>query len=210
MAYLGIDLGTSGLRLLLIDDTGAPLASAEAHYAVDHPHPGWSEQDPADWIAALETAISELKSTTPRFADLSGIGVAGHMHGAVLLDKNADVLRPCILWNDTRSHAEAARLDQIPEFRALNGNIVFPGFTAPKLEWVRCHEPDVFDQMAKVLLPAAYLNHYLTGDFVCDCSDAAGTSWLDVKTRTWSDTLLGHGKVRIRQCRCRMWYGRHG
>lgn len=196
MSYLGIDLGTSGLRALLVDADGAPIGSTERHYDVSNPHPGWSEQDPADWIAALDAAVEEMRATYPAFATLRGIGVAGHMHGATLLDDNGAVLRPCILWNDTRSHAEAARLDQTPNVRALSGNIVFPGFTAPKLDWVRTHEPEVFDKVAKVLLPAAYLNYYLTGDYVADMSDSAGTSWLDTGRRDWSDRLLDAGHMR--------------
>ena len=196
MSFLGIDLGTSGLRALLVDEAGAPIGATERHYDVSHPHSGWSEQDPADWITALEGAVGELKSSFPQFAQLKGIGVAGHMHGATLIDASGTVLRPCILWNDTRSHAEAARLDGITEVRALSGNIVFPGFTAPKLEWARTHEPDVFKNVAKVLLPAAYLNFYLTGDHVADMSDSAGTSWLDVGARAWSEDLLSHGNMR--------------
>jgi xylulokinase len=114
----------------------------------------------------------------------------------VLIDDQGTPIRPCILWNDTRSHAEAARLDAIPQVRALSGNIVFPGFTAPKLEWVRTHEPDDFARVAKVLLPAGYLNWYLTGDFVANMSDSAGTSWLDVGARDWSDPLLNAGHMR--------------
>ncbi|MGH1480739.1 MAG: xylulokinase [Geminicoccales bacterium] len=199
MAYLGIDLGTSGLRALLIDDEGRPTGAAERHYSVSHPHSGWSEQNPSDWIDALEAAIEEMRGTYPAFADIKGIGVAGHMHGATLLDVASNVLRPCILWNDTRSHAEAARLDAIDHVRALSGNIVFPGFTAPKLEWVRGNEPAIFDQVAKVLLPAAYLNLYLTGDCVADMSDSAGTSWLDVGKRDWSDRLLDVSHMRREQ-----------
>ncbi len=196
MSFLGIDLGTSGLRALLVDETGAPIGSTERHYDVSHPQSGWSEQDPADWIAALDEAVSELKAAFPQFAGLKGIGVAGHMHGATLLDDAGKVLRPCILWNDTRSHLEAAELDATDQVRSLSGNIVFPGFTAPKLEWVRIHEPDVFDRVAKVLLPAAYLNFYLTGDHVADMSDSAGSSWLDVGERDWSDVLLDAGHMR--------------
>ncbi|SON54235.1 Xylulose kinase [Hartmannibacter diazotrophicus] len=196
MTFLGIDLGTSGLRALLVDEAGVAIGSTERHYDVLHPHPGWSEQAPSDWIAALEGAVDELHAKYPRFADLKGIGVAGQMHGATLLDKSGDVLRPCILWNDTRSHRQAARLDAADQVRALSGNIVFPGFTAPKLEWVRENEPEVFDKVAKVLLPAAYLNYYLTGDFVADMSDSAGTSWLEVGGRDWSDRLLEAGHMR--------------
>lgn len=196
MSYLGIDLGTSGLRALLVAEDGAPVASAERSYPVSHPHPGWSEQDPAHWIAALEDAVAELRAGHPAFSALRGIGVAGHMHGATLLDRHDRVLRPCILWNDTRARREAEQLDAIADFRALSGNIVFPGFTAPKLAWVRAHEPETFARVAKVLLPAAYLNLYLTGDHVGDMSDGAGTAWLDTAGRDWSDTLLAASHMR--------------
>ena len=199
MTYLGIDLGTSGLRALLVDEDGRPLGSAERHYSVSNPNPGWSEQDPSDWVTALNAAIDELRSTQEAFKDLRGIGVAGHMHGATLLDAQGDVLRPCILWNDTRSASEAQQLDGIDQVRALSGNIVFPGFTAPKLAWVRAHEPEIFAKVAKVLLPAAYLNHYLTGDHIADMSDSAGTSWLDVGARDWSPALLAAGGMRADQ-----------
>ncbi|WP_295043839.1 xylulokinase [uncultured Paracoccus sp.] len=196
MSFLGIDLGTSGLRALLVDGDGRPIGSTERHYAVSHPRSGWSEQDPDDWIEALNGAVADLRAAHPAFAALRGIGVAGHMHGATLLDAGDRVIRPCILWNDTRSHAEAARLDAMPGVRDLSGNIVFPGFTAPKLEWLRGHEPEAYARIARVLLPAAYLNLYLTGDHVTDMSDAAGTSWLDTGARDWSDTLLAAGHMR--------------
>ncbi|WP_050526876.1 xylulokinase [Pseudorhodobacter aquimaris] len=198
MSFLGIDIGTSGLRALLVDEGGAVLGTAEQHYTTSHPHSGWSEQDPAVWIAALEGAVAQLRHR-PEFSGLRGIGVAGHMHGAVLLDSDDKVLRPCILWNDSRSHTEAHALDARPEFRAISGNIVFPGFTAPKLEWLRKHEPDVFARVAKVLLPAAFLNLYLTGDHVADMSDSAGTSWLDVAARDWSEVLLKNSHMRADQ-----------
>ncbi|PZX13088.1 xylulokinase [Palleronia aestuarii] len=199
MSYLGIDLGTSGLRALLVDEGGQPIGAAERHYDVRHPHPGWSEQDPAHWIDALEGAVRELKETYPDFAGLKGIGVAGHMHGATLLDADDGVIRPCILWNDTRAHEEAAALDATDGVREASGNIVFPGFTAPKLAWVRRHEPEAFARVAKVLLPAAYLNLYLTGEHVTDMSDAAGTAWLDVGARAWSDALLAAGGMERAQ-----------
>ncbi|MBX2830334.1 MAG: xylulokinase [Rhodospirillales bacterium] len=196
MTFLGIDLGTSGVRLLLVDEDGQPIGATERAYHAAHLHPGWSEQNPADWIAALEEAITELRDQYYQFSALRGIGVAGHMHGATLLDDAGRPLRPCILWNDTRSHAQAARLDAKDQVRAISGNIVFPGFTAPKLEWVRENEPEIFAKTAKVLLPAAYLNFYLTGDYVADMSDSAGTSWFDVGNRRWSDTLLEAGNIR--------------
>lgn len=196
MTFLGIDLGTSGLRVLLTDCDGAPIGSTERHYEANRPRSGWSEQNPAEWISSLEEAIEELRMTYPQFRDLKGIGVSGQMHGATLLDKDGNVLRPCILWNDSRSHVQAARLDGTDQVRKLSGNIVFPGFTAPKLAWVQENEPDIFDKTAKVLLPAAYLNYYLTGDYVADMSDSAGTSWLDVGKRDWSETLLAAGGMQ--------------
>ena len=196
MSYLGIDLGTSGLRALLVGDDGAPIGSNEQHYSSDHPHPGWSEQDPAHWAKALDAAAGALAAAHPEFAHLKGVGVAGHMHGATLLDAEGHVIRPCILWNDTRSHEEAADLDAMNGMRETSGNIVFPGFTAPKLVWVRNNEPENFARVAKVLLPAAYLNFYLTGDYVADMSDSAGTSWLDVGARAWSPDLLAAGGMR--------------
>lgn len=189
--YLGLDLGTSGLRALLSDGDGRVLGSAEAQYPNPHPRPGWSEQDPADWIAACEAVLSELKARhSDALTQLKGIGLSGHMHGATLVDANGDVLRPCILWNDTRAAIQAATLDAAPGLRDISGNIVFPGFTAPKLMWVAEHEPEVFAKVAKVLLPKDYLRLWLTGAYVADVSDAAGTSWLDCGTRDWSDEAL--------------------
>ena len=199
MSFLGIDLGTSGLRAMLMDEAGLAIRTVEAAYTTRSPAPGWSEQDPKLWIDALDAVVEELRTTEPCFSNLISIGVAGHMHGATLLDYMGNVLRPCILWNDTRAATEAAALDQNPVFRQVSGNIVFPGFTAPKLAWVAKHEPEIFSQTAKVLLPAAYLNYHLTGDYVADLSDSAGTSWLDVHTRDWSNTLLSLGGMDLSQ-----------
>jgi len=198
--YLGLDLGTSGLRGLLVTASGDPVASAQAHYSVSRPHTGWSEQDPSQWITALEDIVTQLRKTAPdAWTRVAGIGVSGHMHGAVLLDADRRVIRPCILWNDTRSATEAARIDSTPDVRALSGNIVFPGFTAPKLAWLKTHEPDAFARVAKAVLPAAYLNYWLTHDDVGDISDASGTSWLDVEHRHWSDRLLAAGEMTADQ-----------
>ena len=186
--YIGLDLGTSGLKGILIDDAQKVVAEATAPLTVQRPDEGHSEQRPADWIAAAETVLDALSAHG--LSKVQGIGLSGHMHGATLLDKADDVLRPCILWNDTRSHEEAAELDGDPMFRRLTGNIVFPGFTAPKLMWVRKHEPGIWDKVAKVLLPKDYLRLWLTGDHVAEMSDAAGTSWLDTGKRDWSDELL--------------------
>lgn len=192
--YLGLDLGTSGLRGLLMDDAQSIIASAEAHYDVMHPHAGWSEQNPSDWVAALHDVIGQIKSRHPKAVSaLRGIGVSGHMHGATCLNANGDVIRPCILWNDTRAHAEAAQLDTTDRIQSITGNIVFPGFTAPKLMWIAHHEPDVFSHITKVLLPKDYMNFILTGRYVGDMSDSAGTAWLDTGARGWSDTALSAG-----------------
>ena len=190
MAYLGIDLGTSGLKAIVIDADQQLVGQAIVPLTVSRPRPGWSEQAPADWIAAAEVALSELAESCD-LAAVKGIGLSGQMHGATLLDAADQPLRPWILWNDTRAHAEAAALDSDPQFRAIGGNIVFPGFTAPKLLWVACHEPDVFARTSKVLLPKDYIRLWLTGEHVSDMSDAAGTAWLDVGRREWSDALLG-------------------
>ncbi|MGB0904940.1 MAG: FGGY family carbohydrate kinase, partial [Mangrovicoccus sp.] len=189
--YLGIDLGTSGARVVLADADGLVLASAEASCAVLRPRPGWSEQDPAEWLNAFRAAISNLQKTHRReLAAVRALSLSGHMHGAVLLDRAGHVLRPCILWNDTRAAAEAAELDAQPEVRRLSGNAVFPGFTAPKLLWLARNEPEIFARLATILLPKDYLSFWMTGRRVTDMSDAAGTSWLDVSARRWSEALV--------------------
>lgn len=186
--YLGLDLGTSGLKGVVIGDDQRIIAEAAAPLALSRPHDGWSEQTPADWIAATESVFLALPANVRR--GLKAIGLSGQMHGATLLDSADNVLRPCILWNDTRAAVEAAQLDADPCFRAITGNIVFPGFTAPKLLWVKTHEPDLFRKLRKVLLPKDYLRLWLTGEHVAEMSDAAGTSWLDCARRDWSDVLL--------------------
>lgn len=196
MAFLGIDLGTSGLRALLVDVEGCPIGAAERAYATHHPHPGWSEQYSKDWIDAFTSATRELRDAHPEFSGLKGIGISGHMHGAVLVDEIGDPIRPHIMWNDIRSHEEAARLDGISEMRAISGNVIFPDFTASKLEWVRAHEPENHARVFKVLLSAAYVNWYLTGNYVSDVSDCSGTGWLDVRARGWSERLLAAGNMR--------------
>lgn len=191
-SYLGLDLGTSALKALLCDVNGAPLASASAGLSVSRPQPGWSEQDPADWWAALVSVCDELARTHPQaMAALAGIGLSGQMHGAVLLDAGGHVLRPAILWNDQRASAQCATLAQAcPKGYELVGLAPSPGFTAPKLLWVAQNEPDIFAQTAKVLLPKDYLRYRLSGEFFTDLSDASGTYWLDVARRDWSTPLL--------------------
>lgn len=198
--YLGIDLGTSGVKALIIDNDQSIVASATADLEVLRPHSGWCEQDPAQWISVTRQAIGRLKQdSAAALASVEGIGLSGQMHGATLLDRSDTVLRPCILWNDTRAHEEAAALDSNPLFRSLSGNIVFPGFTAPKLVWTKNREPEVFDLTAKVLLPKDYLRLWLTGEHVSEMSDASGTSWLDVGKRDWSPELLAASYMRADQ-----------
>ncbi|MBY2915002.1 xylulokinase [Rhizobium leguminosarum] len=198
--YLGLDLGTSGVKAMLIDGDQKIIGSANGSLDVSRPHSGWSEQEPAHWVRATEEAVAGLKAKHPKeLAAVKGIGLSGQMHGATLIDATDKVLRPCILWNDTRSYVEAAALDADPRFRALTGNIVFPGFTAPKLAWVAKHEPDVFGKIAKVLLPKDYLRLWLTGDYISEMSDSAGTSWLDTGKRAWSSELLAATKLSEEQ-----------
>ncbi|WP_353644637.1 xylulokinase [Mesorhizobium sp. WSM2239] len=198
--YLGLDLGTSGVKALLMDGEQKVIGSGHGALDVSRPHSGWSEQDPADWIRATEEAVGELKAQhAAELAAVKGIGLSGQMHGATLLGNDDDVLRPCILWNDTRSHAEAAKLDADPRFRKITGNIVFPGFTAPKLAWVKNNEPAVFAKVRWVLLPKDYLRLWLTGEHMSEMSDSAGTSWLDVAAREWSPELLAATDLDERQ-----------
>jgi xylulokinase len=186
--FIGLDLGTSGLKGILIDDRQRVLAEATAPLAVSRLHDGWSEQSPADWIAAAESVLDQL--ATHSLSGVQGIGLSGQMHGATLLDASDQVLRPCMLWNDTRAHEEAGEMDNDPMFRRIIGNVVFPGFTAPKVAWVRRNEPAVWDRIAKILLPKDYLRFWLTGDYVSDMSDSSGTAWFDTGRRAWSDSLL--------------------
>lgn len=190
--YIGIDVGTSGVKAVLIDAGGKILGEATAPLDVSRPKAGWSEQDPAHWWTATLGAIDELSKS--HAADLSrarGLGLSGQMHGATLLDKNNQVLRPAILWNDGRSSAECAEIENsCPQSREIAGNIAMPGFTGPKILWVKNNEPEIFDRLAKVLLPKAYVRFLLSGEMIEDMSDASGTLWLNVKKRDWSKKLL--------------------
>ena len=187
--FLGIDLGTSGVKVVLVDESQNILASETEALRVARRASGWSEQNPEDWITATQKALAALDAAHD-LSGVKGIGLSGQMHGATLLGQDHQPLRPCILWNDTRSHAEAAALDADVNFRFTTGNIVFPGFTAPKLAWVKANEPGVFAETRIVLLPKDFLRLWLTGEAVSEMSDAAGTAWLDTAKRDWSDTLL--------------------
>jgi xylulokinase len=190
--FLGLDLGTSSVKALLVDDGPRVLASVTRGLGIARPAPGHSEQNPEEWWDALLAVVDALRRERPReVVALRGIGLSGQMHGAVLLDRAGAVLRPAILWNDVRATAECRELEQaFPESRAVTGNVAMPGFTAPKLLWVRKHEPEVFARVAHVLLPKGWLRFRLTGERIEDMSDASGTLWLDVGARDWSDRAL--------------------
>jgi xylulokinase len=190
--YLGIDLGTSEVKLLLLDDAGGIVATTGAALDISRPHQNWAEQNPADWWTATDRAMRQLREDHPaELARVQAIGLSGQMHGAVLLDAEDGVLRPAILWNDGRSHAECDLLtEREPRLSEITGNLAMPGFTAPKLVWVARHEPAIFSRVATVLLPKDYLRFVLTGEKVSEMSDAAGTLWLNVAARDWSDAML--------------------
>jgi xylulokinase len=188
---IGIDLGTSGVKALLLDGEQV-IGSAQASLAVSRPHPGWSEQDPEEWWAATCDCLDALAAEHPKaLRAVRAIGLAGQMHGATLVDAEGQVLRPCMLWDDGRSTAQCAQLEAaMPSWRAITGNAVMPGFTAPKLLWVRQHEPALFARIRHVLLPKAWLRWRLCGEAIDEMSDASGTLWLDVANRRWSEPLL--------------------
>jgi xylulokinase len=193
--FIGIDLGTSGVKAVLLDRGGEVRGSASAPLAASRPHPRWSEQAPQDWWLATSTALQALIAETAAAGIDAGrieaIGLTGQMHGATLLDANGDVLRPAILWNDGRSDTECIELERsVPQLHAVAGNLAMPGLTAPKLLWVRKHEPETFARIEHVLLPKDYLRYRLTGVFATDASDASGTLWLDIAKRDYSEPLL--------------------
>jgi xylulokinase len=190
--FLGIDLGTSELKLLLLDAQHHIVATVGSPLMVQRPQPLWNEQHPADWWAALEAGMAELSAShRAALAAVQGIGLSGQMHGAVALNAADQVLRPAILWNDGRSSAACDELvAACPDLPQITGNLAMPGFTAPKLQWMRKHEPALFAQVRKVLLPKDWLRLRLSGEHVSEMSDAAGTLWLDVANRTWSARTL--------------------
>ncbi|QLV90729.1 xylulokinase [Citrobacter freundii] len=193
--YIGIDLGTSGVKAILLNEQGDVVASHTEKLTVSRPHPLWSEQDPEQWWSATDRAVKAL-GQQHSLREVKALGIAGQMHGATLLDEQQKVLRPAILWNDGRCGEECVMLEnQVPQSRAITGNLMMPGFTAPKLLWVQRHEPEIFNQIDKVLLPKDYLRLRMTGDFASDMSDAAGTMWLDVAKRDWSDVMLAACKL---------------
>jgi xylulokinase len=190
--YLGIDLGTSGVKCVLVDEGQRPVFETTAGLGVQRPRAGWSEQDPEAWWQATCEALACLRQAhAAGLARVRAVGLSGQMHGATLLDARDRVLRPAILWNDGRSVTQCAMLERRePRSRAITGNLAMPGFTAPKLLWIAEHEPDIFARVARVLLPKDWLRLRLTGEAVSEMSDAAGTLWLDVAARRWSPEML--------------------
>lgn len=199
--YLGLDFGTSSVKGVLINAHQKIVASASAPLKVSRPHPGWSEQNPEDWWKACNTVVKALSKLRPKaVAAVEGIGLSGQQHGATLLDRDGKVLRPCILWNDARSFRECEDImNREPRAVPLAGNIPLAGYTAPKLVWVKKHEPKTFARVAKVLLPKDYIRFRMTGEYASDMSDSSGTFWLDIAKREWSKLLLDASGMSIDQ-----------
>jgi xylulokinase len=192
---LGIDIGTSATKTIAIDDKGTILASASAEYPCDHPRPGWSEQSPGLWWDATKKTVQQVLSSGKfQASDVAGVGLSGQMHGSVFLDSAGDVIRPALLWNDQRTAAECQEIETKAGGREalirLVANPALTGFTAPKLLWVRKHEPASWERVRQVLLPKDYVRYRLTGTFATEVSDASGTLMLDVANRRWSRELL--------------------
>jgi xylulokinase len=188
-ALVGVDVGTTGVKAIAISPDGDVLAVASRGYALSTPRPGWAEQDPEHWWVAAESALTEVSSGV----EVAGIGLSGQMHGLVALDAAGRVIRPAILWNDQRTAAECVEIEErvgLERLISLTGNRALTGFTAPKLLWLRRHEPDAYARIARVLLPKDYVRLRLTGEWAIDASDASGTLLLDVARRDWSDDVL--------------------
>ena len=195
MSLLGIDIGTSGAKILLLEEDGSISANVTEEYETSTPNPLWSEQKPGDWWDACCVGVKKvLESVGQSSSDIKGVGVSGQMVGLVLLDCDGNCLRPCIMWNDNRSVAEAEELTAqigLDAILAETSNPLFASLVAPKLEWVRRHEPEVFAEVRHILLPKDYITYMLTGDVVTEVSDASGTSLLNMERRAWSDTMVG-------------------
>ena len=192
MYYIGADLGTSSLKMLLLDEEKNILNSVTESYDLIFPNPGWSEQNPEDWWNAFETGIKKLTKDIDA-SQVAGIGIAGQMHGLVILDSDDKVIRPAILWNDGRTSNETDYLNTVigkQKLSDLTANIAFAGFTAPKILWVKANEPENFKKISKIMLPKDYINYLLTGVHATDYSDASGMLLLDVKNKCWSKEML--------------------
>ena len=189
--YIGIDLGTSSVKLLLVAEDGKILATHSEKYPISYPQSGWSEQNPEDWLDAIKRGVSILLDGQ-NHSNVKGISFGGQMHGLVVLDKDDNVIRPCILWNDGRTEKQTEYLNEVigkEKLSALTANIAFAGFTAPKILWMKENEPENFAKIAKIMLPKDYIAYMLTGNHCSDLSDAAGMLLLDVENRTWSDEM---------------------
>ena len=192
MYFIGIDLGTSSIKMLLVNETGKVVNTVSEEYPIYYPKPGFSEQNPQDWIKAVMKGIPRLLDGFNR-NEVEGIGVAGQMHGLVILDENDEVIRPAILWNDGRTTEETDYLNQViggEKLSEYTANIAFAGFTAPKILWMKENEPQKFAAIKQVMLPKDYLNYRLTGVLATDVSEASGTLYFDVKNRCWSEEML--------------------
>ena len=192
MYYIGIDLGTSSTKMLLLDERGVIHASVTRDYPLEFPQPGWSQQDPAHWWKAVREGMPELLANVDA-ARVAGIGVAGQMHGLVVLDADDNIIRPAILWNDGRTAKQVDYLNNVigkDRLSQRTANIAFAGFTAPKILWMRENEPEHFARIAKIMLPKDYVNYILTGVHACDYSDASGMLLLDVEHKCWSREML--------------------
>lgn len=192
MFYIGIDLGTSAVKLLLVNEKGTILNSITKEYPLYFPKTGWSEQNPQDWLNKTVEGITELIADVDK-TKIAGISFSGQMHGLVILDENDNVIRPAILWNDGRTTKEVEYLNNVigkDKLSQYTANIAFAGFTAPKILWVRNNEPENFEKINKIMLPKDYLAYLFSGVFCTDVSDASGTLLMDVKNRCWSDEML--------------------
>lgn len=192
MYYIGIDLGTSSVKLLLMDELGVIHQQVTREYPLEFPHPGWSQQAPEDWKDAVLSGLQELTANCDK-RQIAGIGTGGQMHGLVVLDRDDNVIRPAILWNDGRTAAQVDYLNDVigkQKLSAWTANIAFAGFTAPKILWMRENEPENFARIAKIMLPKDYVNYILTGVHCCDYSDASGMLLLDVAHKRWSKEML--------------------
>lgn len=201
MLYIGLDLGTSAVKLLLVDEAGRIQNSATKEYPIEFPKPGWSQQNPQDWMDAVEDGLHVLLQGFDR-QQIAGIGIGGQMHGLVVLDENDQVIRPAILWNDGRTDKEVAYLNQVVgqyKLSEYTANIAFAGFTAPKLLWMRRNEPELFAKIHKIMLPKDYINYKLTGVHCTDVSDASGMLLFDVKNKRWSPEMLEICGIREEQ-----------
>ncbi|MCB0325330.1 MAG: xylulokinase, partial [Bdellovibrionales bacterium] len=197
---LGLDIGTSGTKALLIDDTGKVVGGQTVPHPISNPHPLWSEQNPRDWWSSAVEAIRITVAGKGVRERIKGVGLAGQMHGLVCLDAGHHVLRPALLWNDQRTQAQCDWLHEhigTDKLAAITGNRALTGFTAPKLLWVRAHEPEVFGKIAHILLPKDYVRFRLSGTLATDLADASGTLLLDVKHRHWSEELLEAAEIPL-------------